>query len=301
MADLDPDLYRTVLESLPAAVYVVDRDRRILLWNDGAEKLTGYLRHEVIGRHCDDNLLMHCDPSGAILCGAACPLLDSMHDGQPREADLFLLHRHGQRVPVRIRTVPLRDDQGHIRGVTECFDEIVAGPGTQCCAGPGVNDALDDVTKIPGHKATWAYIRTALESLGTDGSQSLGVLSIAADGLDRLRHGHGRIAVNAVLYATAQTLQRNLHSGEMVGRWSEDRFVALVTATSNDALLRSANALKRLASLEGVPWWGDRLSVTLSIGGTLVKAGDDAESAVHRAEEALQTSLREYGNFAVVV
>jgi len=301
LADLDPDFHRAVLESLPAAVYVVDRDRRILVWNDGAEKLTGYLRHEVIGRHCQDNLLMHCDASGAILCGAACPLLETMHDGQPREADLFLLHRHGQRVPVRIRTVPLRDDQGHIRGVTECFDQVVVVPGMQVCAGTGVDDTLDEVTKIPGHRATWTHLRMVLETLGDGANSSLGVLSIAADGLDRLRHAHGRIAVNAVLYATAQTLMRNLQSDEMVGRWSEDRFVALVNATSTETLLKAANALKRLVSLEAVPWWGDRLSVTLSIGGTLVKAGDDTESLVHRAEEALQTSLQEYGNFAVVI
>ncbi|HEV3330434.1 MAG TPA: PAS domain-containing protein [Bryobacteraceae bacterium] len=42
--DLDPSHYRAILESLSTGVYVVDRERKILFWNDGAERITGYLR-----------------------------------------------------------------------------------------------------------------------------------------------------------------------------------------------------------------------------------------------------------------
>ena len=47
--ELDPSYYRAILESLPTGVYVVDPERRILFWNDGAEQITGYRRHEIIG------------------------------------------------------------------------------------------------------------------------------------------------------------------------------------------------------------------------------------------------------------
>ena len=42
-AELDPKPYRDILEGLPNGVYVVDRDRKILFWNDGAEQISGYL------------------------------------------------------------------------------------------------------------------------------------------------------------------------------------------------------------------------------------------------------------------
>src|SRR2546426_9517321 len=38
----DPDIFRTILESLQTGVYVVGREGRILFWNQGAEKITGY-------------------------------------------------------------------------------------------------------------------------------------------------------------------------------------------------------------------------------------------------------------------
>src|SRR5579872_3298422 len=95
---LDPSHYRAILESLPSGVYVVDRERKLLFWNDGAERLTGYLRQEVIGRYCQDNLLMHCDLTYQGLCDSDCPLLATIHDGRPREAQLFLRHKEGERI-----------------------------------------------------------------------------------------------------------------------------------------------------------------------------------------------------------
>ena len=103
---LTEEIFRALLESLPTGVYLVDRERRILFWNDGAERITGYHRQEVIGRFCHNDILMHCDQEERLLCGAGCPLLQTVQDGQPREADVFLRHKDGQRVPVRVRAVP---------------------------------------------------------------------------------------------------------------------------------------------------------------------------------------------------
>ena len=61
MSDLlKPEILRYALESLRVGIYLVDRDRRIVFWNDGAEQITGYLRAELIGRCCNDQILNHC-------------------------------------------------------------------------------------------------------------------------------------------------------------------------------------------------------------------------------------------------
>ena len=51
----DPEIFRTVLSSLQTGVYLMDRDRKIHFWNDGAEKITGYLRQEVVARFAAAN------------------------------------------------------------------------------------------------------------------------------------------------------------------------------------------------------------------------------------------------------
>ena len=112
--ELNPEIYRAVLESVPVGVYLTDRKRQIVFWNASAERITGYLGQEVIGHFCHDNLLMHCDENQVALCDGACPLAQTMQDGRTREANIFLRHKEGQRVPVRVQAVPLRDEFGVI-------------------------------------------------------------------------------------------------------------------------------------------------------------------------------------------
>jgi PAS domain S-box-containing protein/diguanylate cyclase (GGDEF)-like protein len=291
-APLDPESYRSILESLPSAVYLVDRDRRILLWNSGAEKLTGYLRQEVVGRLCWDDFLMHCDENQACLCGTACPLQQTIHDGKLREADLFLRHKDGQRVPVRVSAVPFRDEHGSILGAVECFEKRqmlpVADPHLQEMS---LHATADLLTGLADHAATQARLHAYLEDFAVS-AIPFAVLSISVDALDKVRHKDGRNAVNKVLYATARTIESTLGPNDMIGRWSEERFLAVLAGCTAPALLRAAKTIKRLVNLEGIPWWGQRLQVTLSIGGAIVQAGDTWETLAARAEAALESNSR---------
>jgi len=46
------------LDTIFDGVYIVDKERRIVFWNKGAEEITGYSAKEVCGRKCSDNILM---------------------------------------------------------------------------------------------------------------------------------------------------------------------------------------------------------------------------------------------------
>jgi hypothetical protein len=65
----DGDIYRLLLDQMEEGIYITDRDRRILYWNGGAERISGYYSHEIVGRLCQGDLLMHCDESGQLLSG----------------------------------------------------------------------------------------------------------------------------------------------------------------------------------------------------------------------------------------
>src|SRR5579871_3886071 len=99
---LDGELHKKLLDQLDTGIYIVDRDRRIVYWNGGAERITGYLAHEVTGQFCHGDLLVHCNSSASVLCGSRCPLKGVIDDGKPRECVVFLKHRHGHRLPVRL-------------------------------------------------------------------------------------------------------------------------------------------------------------------------------------------------------
>jgi len=54
-------LYREVVDNAYDGIYFADKDRKILLWNKAAERITGYAQEEVVGKHCRDNILVHID------------------------------------------------------------------------------------------------------------------------------------------------------------------------------------------------------------------------------------------------
>jgi len=289
--DLSPHCYRSVLEALPTGVYLVDLERRIILWSKGAEELTGYLAHEVVGRCCRDDLLIHCDENAACLCGQACPLQETMHDGNPRTVDLFLLHKSGHRVPVTIHAAPLHGEHGTIIGAIECFDRrpLFRSAEPFACQ-PDSDVSTDEWTGLPDRPATEARLGVYLQIHDSSGIP-FGVISVAVPSLDLVRQKKGYEAVHAALQAVGQTLAGALGPGDMIGRWSDQRFLVVVTSCTTSSLVRFANMAKRLVSSGTIPWWGDRISVSLSIGGAIVRPGDTPQMLVGRAEAALERSL----------
>jgi len=293
------EIYRDVLEGLPVGVYMVDRNRQISFWNKEAERITGYLGQEVIGHFCHENLLMHCDANQTILCGAACPLARTMYDGQRRDAHIFLRHKAGQRVPVRARSIPIRDESGTVIGSAECFEERLTRGGTSSQRIPAGAE-LDQVTGLPAPSGMHTAIQSALADGGVSRT-SFGILCVTIDDLERLRHLGGRQAINEVLYATGQTLLGGTRPEDSVGLWEEGRFAVLVQCGNAANLQSCAERLKRLASVVGVPWWGDRLSITVSIGGTMLRDTDSLETLLQRAGEAFAFSQAQPGNSVFVV
>jgi hypothetical protein len=77
--------------------------------------------------------------------------------------------------------------------------------------------------------------------------------------------------------------------------------MATVTGCCEATLAQSAASLRRLGGLEAVPWWGNRITITLSSGATLARPDDLPEVLAQRVEEALHYSMKSGVNGAVVV
>lgn len=127
LPDFDP---AGLIDSLADGVYITDMDRRILLWNRAAERITGWPAAEVVGRTCFDNILCHVDKDGHCLCGDEhCPLHRSVVTGQASEAPLLVFARSkaGERVPVEVNVAPLLDRAGTAVGGIEVFRDASVG------------------------------------------------------------------------------------------------------------------------------------------------------------------------------
>jgi len=293
---LTPAQCQAILEGLPNGLYVVDRDRKILFWNEGAEHITGYRGQDVVGRYCQENLLMHCDDNYTPLCGDRCPLKDTLSDGRPREVNVYLRHKEGHRVPVRVRAIPVRDAEGIIIGAAEIFDERHDVPELQMHPNAkAVRNHLDDRTGVSDENSARHYLEASVRDYEED-HIPFGALLIGIDRLPEFRQSYGGEAVAKVMHTVAVTLAKSLREGDIVGDWTENRFLALVVNCPPASLAQIVFMLKRVVSVAEIPWWGDRLTVTVSIGGAAVRPGDTADSLLARAEGALAACANKGGD-----
>jgi diguanylate cyclase (GGDEF)-like protein/PAS domain S-box-containing protein len=301
MLDLqNAEIFRAALESLQTGVCIVDRNRKIRFWNDGAERITGYLRQDVVGRFCGEILLIKFHENKAAICEHSCPLLAAMRDGKPRESRVYLHHKSGYAVPASLRAVPLRDARGHVIGAVESFVERPTvstrrRPESDLAVGHG----LDAVTQLPDYHYTESHLVGRLK-FASEHMIPFGLLCIQVDHLDTLTATHGLDAAEGILNVVAHTLRNGLEPLDFLGRWSDDQFLAVVTNCGNGDLLSTAERLKRLAQSSEITWWGDQLSVTVSVGGTLLRPGEDVIPLLARTGNALRQAIAQGGNFALV-
>ncbi|HEV8310402.1 MAG TPA: CheR family methyltransferase [Methylomirabilota bacterium] len=101
----------SILESLRAGVVVVDRDIRVLAWNDGAEDLWGVRPHEAKGRHFL-NLDIGLPAAELLQPIRACLSGEAPHSAVTLEAT----NRRGRRIQCLVDCTPLLGSAADIQG-----------------------------------------------------------------------------------------------------------------------------------------------------------------------------------------
>ncbi len=114
-----------IINSANEGIYVTDRERRFQMWNEAAASISGYTRGDIVGKLCYENILCHTDHDGQELCFSRCPLQKAIEQGAAGGPEIvYLRHRNGRRVPVEVRTAPIRDSSGEIVGGVEIFEDV---------------------------------------------------------------------------------------------------------------------------------------------------------------------------------
>ncbi len=290
-----------MLDALKEGAYFVDRERRITYWNKAAERLTGFRSEEVVGHRCSENILVHVDCQGKNLCKAGCPLLATMEDTLTREAEVFFHHRRGHRVPVSVRTTPLEADEGNVVGGIELFAEISPEENLrERMAELERRSLLDLLTGVPNRRYLDSEL-AALFALWQKSGVPFGVLFFDIDHFKGFNDTHGHDIGDRVLETTAKTLVSAVRSFDVIGRWGGEEFVGLFPNAERETLASIGERLRSAVEATWIEADGQRLSVTVSIGGASAAKEDlSAAAVVKRADTMMYRSKQEGRNRVTV-
>jgi PAS domain S-box-containing protein len=245
------ELFQQLTDVMPFGIYVIDRNRNIIFWNQVAYQITGYRAQEVVGRHCSEALLAHCSTKGEALCQKGlCPMALTLHDGNVRHAVVLLQHKEGYRVRILAQTVPVRDEEGKILAVGQVFQQesIVAG-------------LLWDDTDLASHShAEMRSPQNTEEQLHLHWlheRDSLSAFLITIEGLHEMGINRGPAFVQTVLQTVAKTFSNALWMPHFLGIWTNQRFILLVPRCDLPCREEIVRELQAITSTSGIMWWGD--------------------------------------------
>ncbi len=297
----DPEIYQSVLDGLQTGVYIVDRNRRIRFWNEGAEQITGYLRQDVVGRFLRDHLLATGDDVKNFDSDPNDPINLAFRDGKPSTMDLSILHKEGYRIPIVLRTLPIRNSRGAVVGAAESFEKNrSASEWTRRHSAFEDFGCLDAVTGV----AAKSYMETQLrEHLITFAEHNVpfGILLVQIDHLDECRASRGPGVVPTILRIIAQSVENCVRPTDLVGCWGKDQFMAILFECRESEVVLVGERVRRMIAQAEIEWWGDKFCVTSPVGGAGCRPGDEVEVLVARAAASLEESIVKGGNCVTVL
>ncbi len=104
---------------------------------------------------------------------------------------------------------------------------------------------------------------------------------------------YGHLVGDQILQHIAKTLQSNARPFDLFGRWGGDEFIGILRNVNQETLFEIANRLKFLTSNSYIMVEDQRLSVTISIGGTIITAGDSRETIMERSDALMYQSKQQ--------
>jgi diguanylate cyclase (GGDEF)-like protein/PAS domain S-box-containing protein len=276
------ELLEATLDGLPEGLALLGDDYEVVFWNQAAQAITGYSAFEIVGRTAPDAL-------NPLLGFCGLPA----HSGRrPETGSGFLVHAHhklGHEVAAMARLLLLRDGLGALIGTAVLFHPaecLEALPHGETGNDEGVQASQDD-------------LKDRLESLFDDlthGGVAFGVLWISVDQAHGLRKSHGAGACEAMFLKVERALTHGLRPTEHLGRWGEDEFLVISHERTPGLLADHAQALAGLARTADFRWWGDRVSLTVSIGAAQAESATTLADLLERARAAMFLSYYAGGN-----
>ncbi len=270
-------------------IYIVDRDRKIVYWNSAAEKLTGYRAAAMVGKRCNDDLMMHVDENGENLCNAKCPLIGTLQDGEVRETTVYLRHAQGHRIPVDVRAVPLRDDAGGIEATMEVFTRNGSVASSEQMKELALKAYIDSLTGVPNKEYIDGKLRSLLASQLPGEGRTFGLAFVELANLRQINDEFSMWTANAALKVTARTIVENLKEGDLAGRWYGGLFLIISRMDRKAVLLNWANKIKALIQQSKVED-DEEVPLQVCIGGVFAQVGENVNLTYQALEGALKTS-----------
>ena len=276
-----------LLDQITDGCLILDKGKNYIFWNKSAEALSGFPAEQILNKSCQAEPPLFINSSGRPLCEENCLCDQALKDGQSRLLDVYLQHKNGFRLPVRLKIIPLVNGDGQSVGLAELFTDISPAVTIPLkMAELEKMQLLDLDTGLPNRLYLEMYLKNKIDEYQKYGLP-FGLIYADVDNFNKIQERFGRFNSAKLIRMMARTLQKNVRYFDIVGRWENEEFLICLLNIDENRLDIVANKLRLLVVESYITVETGLLNATVSMGATLVQRFDTIESLVKRAEELM--------------
>jgi diguanylate cyclase (GGDEF)-like protein len=214
----------------------------------------------------------------------ACPARQAIDEGKDREVELYVRHKEGHRIPVRVHITPIRDAAGKVVGAVQVFSDNYPKMELRKRLEDLQRQALlDPLTRLANRKGVEMYLKSRLGELQRF-NWPFGVLFIDIDHFKHINDAFGHLIGDDVLRMVARSLLRSSRPFDIVGRWGGEEFLAIVANVDEKELTAIGERYRTVVYKSRLKRPAGIVRVSVSIGGTLCRKSDSLERLIERAD-----------------
>jgi diguanylate cyclase (GGDEF)-like protein/PAS domain S-box-containing protein len=284
------EILKAALCALDEGLVVLDCEAKVLFWSPAATAISGYLGSEMLGRPLPDGFYevdaTHLGPVQHDTAVAVATTRD-------RPVLANIRHLQGHTLPAMMHRIALRDEMGGRLGTllrfytVEEIDTVLHGDTE--------GDSFSDQRLEQSLSAIEDRLDEAQREW-TNNAVPYGVMWILVDQAPALRKTHGHDASEAMMAIVEKTLLHGLRPTEILGRWGSNEFLVLAHERTMEMLDAHGRYLAGLTRTADFRWWGDRTSLTVSIGVAQAEISESLSCLLKRAQKAMHHSQYAGGN-----
>jgi diguanylate cyclase (GGDEF)-like protein len=153
------------------------------------------------------------------------------------------------------------------------------------------NADQDQLLPVLGRRAFVRELTRYIAFAGRYGTPA-SLIYFDLNGFKAINDTYGHAGGDAVLKNFAQVLSDNVRDSDCVGRLGGDEFGVLLSHANQDQAHKKADLLARDLNQSHAVWQGRAIPTSFSYGTFELKPGEDAASAMARADEAMYAQKR---------
>jgi diguanylate cyclase (GGDEF)-like protein/putative nucleotidyltransferase with HDIG domain len=275
-----------LIDNMRDAVAFVDVSLRILLWNPGAERLTGITATSIFQHRFAPSLLEMRDADGVLLLDSACPVAEVIRSGEQRMRRLMLRGRSGKQLTVDAQIMPVFTADGVLQGAALLLHDVSPEMSLEArCQSLHQMATKDPLTQV-ANRAEFNRVHELFVLAHLERNLPCSLIIADIDHFKRVNDTYGHPAGDEVLQAFARLLKSSCRPGDLVARYGGEEFVMLCADCTNAVATRRADSIRRALELTPHHALGGRC-VTASFGVTEIQPGDTPDTMLARADRAL--------------